>query len=73
MDGTVYLGTQWIDGARDFLDAVERSGREYVFLTNNSSKDPLSYVDKLAKMGLNVGREKIITSGDATIFWATTC
>lgn len=67
MDGTVYLGTQWIDGARDFLDAVERSGREYVFLTNNSSKDPLSYVDKLAKMGLNVGREKIITSGDATI------
>ncbi|MBO4900131.1 MAG: HAD-IIA family hydrolase [Lachnospiraceae bacterium] len=67
MDGTVYLGTQWIDGARDFLDAVERSGREYVFLTNNSSKDPLSYIDKLAKMGLDVGREKIITSGDATI------
>ena len=67
MDGTVYLGTQWIDGARDFLDAVERSGREYVFLTNNSSKDPLSYVDKLAKMGLNVAREKIITSGDASI------
>ncbi len=67
MDGTVYLGTQWIDGARDFLDAVERSGRKYVFLTNNSSKDPLSYVDKLAKMGLNVAREKIITSGDATI------
>ena len=67
MDGTVYLGTQWIDGARDFLDAVERSGREYVFLTNNSSKDPLSYVDKLAKMGLDVGRDKIITSGDATI------
>lgn len=67
MDGTVYLGTQWITGAREFLDAVKQSGRNYVFLTNNSSKDPSSYVDKLAKMGLNVGREKIITSGDATI------
>ena len=66
MDGTVYLGTQWIDGAREFLEAVTASGRDYVFLTNNSSKDPISYVDKLSKMGLNVGREKIITSGDAT-------
>jgi len=67
MDGTIYLGTQWIDGAREFLDAVKSSGREYVFLTNNSSKDPLSYVDKLAKMGLDTDRETIVTSGDATI------
>ena len=67
MDGTIYLGTQWIPGAREFLDAVTESGREYVFLTNNSSRDPAAYVDKLAKMGLNVDRERIITSGDATI------
>lgn len=67
MDGTIYLGTQWIPGAREFLDAVTESGREYVFLTNNSSKDPASYVDKLAKMGLEVSRDRIITSGDATI------
>ncbi len=67
MDGTIYLGNQWIDGARVFLDAVEASGREYVFLTNNSSKDPNTYVDKLKSMGLTVTREKIITSADATI------
>ena len=67
MDGTIYLGTKWIDGAREFLDAVESSGRRYVFLTNNSSKDPTSYVEKLANMGLNITRDKIITSGDATI------
>ena len=67
MDGTIYLGTKWIDGAREFLDAVENSGRRYVFLTNNSSKDPTSYVEKLANMGLNITRDKIITSGDATI------
>ena len=67
MDGTIYLGTKWIDGAREFLEAVEDSGRQYVFLTNNSSKDPTSYVEKLANMGLNITRDKIITSGDATI------
>jgi len=67
MDGTIYLGTKWIEGAREFLEAVEFSGRSYVFLTNNSSKNPTAYVDKLAKMGLTVKREQIITSGDATI------
>ena len=67
MDGTIYLGTQWIPGARQFLDAVTRSGRDYVFLTNNSSRDPAAYVDKLAGMGLDVDRDRIITSGDATI------
>ena len=67
MDGTVYLGEKWIDGAVEFLNAVERSGRRYVFLTNNSSKNPESYVQKLHKMGLDVGTDRIITSGDATI------
>lgn len=67
MDGTIYLGTKWIDGAQDFLAAVKASGRDYFFLTNNSSKNPNAYVDKLHKMGLDVDRDCIITSGDATI------
>lgn len=67
MDGTVYLGEKWIEGAVEFLNAVERSGRRYVFLTNNSSKNPESYIQKLHKMGLDVGTDRIITSGDATI------
>lgn len=67
MDGTVYLGEQWIDGAPDFLRAVEESGRQYVFLTNNSSKNADIYVSKLHRMGLDIPKEKIITSGQATI------
>ena len=50
MDGTVYLGEQWIDGAVDFLARVRESGRKYIFLTNNSSKDAAAYVEKLEKM-----------------------
>ena len=67
MDGTIYLGEQWIEGAREFLEAVRESGRTYVFLTNNSSKNPVVYVEKLARMGLFVNESQVITSGDATI------
>ena len=67
MDGTIYLGEQWIDGAREFLAKIEASGRNYVFVTNNSSKNAAVYVEKLGRMGLAVGEEKIVTSGQATI------
>lgn len=67
MDGTIYLGEQWIDGAREFLEAVERAGKSYVFLTNNSSKGPENYVEKLGRMGLAVDKSRIVTSGQATI------
>lgn len=69
MDGTIYLGDKWIDGAKDFLHAIEDSGRQYVFLTNNSSKNAGVYVQKLEKMGLAVSEDKIITSGQATIYY----
>lgn len=67
MDGTIYLGDKWIDGAREFLKAVEDAGKQYIFLTNNSSKGPENYVEKLARMGLEVTQDKIVTSGQATI------
>lgn len=67
MDGTVYLGEKWIDGAMDFLQAVEQAGKKYIFLTNNSSKNPQAYVEKLGRMGLDVDESKIVTSGQATI------
>lgn len=69
MDGTIYLGEQWIDGAVEFLHKIEETGRSYVFVTNNSSKNAAVYVDKLHRMGLNVGEDKIITSGQATIHY----
>ena len=68
MDGTIYLGEKWIAGAVDFLKKIEESGRQYVFLTNNSSKNAAVYVEKLHRMGWDVGEEKIITSGQATIY-----
>lgn len=69
MDGTIYLGEKWIAGAQEFLKRIEESGRSYVFLTNNSSKNPAVYVEKLHRMGWDIHEDKIITSGQAAIFY----
>ena len=66
MDGTFYLGNQLIDGSLSFIDKVVSSGRDFMFLTNNSSHNANFYVQKLAKMGLNIDRSKVMTSGEAT-------
>ena len=38
MDGTLYLGDRLFDFTQELLDCLRRSGRKYLFLTNNSSK-----------------------------------
>ena len=68
MDGTVYLDSTWIDGAKDFLAALTATGRKYCFMTNNSSKSADIYVEKLMQMGLPIDPERqLITSGHATM------
>ena len=67
MDGTVYLGERWVEGALEFLKAVERAGKQYIFLTNNSSRGPANYVEKLERMGLSTDESRIVTSGQASI------
>lgn len=63
MDGTFYLGDRLLDGSLDFIRGVKGAGMDFVFFTNNSSKNSLVYVDKLAKLGCAVTRDKVITSG----------
>ena len=66
MDGTIYLSEQLFDGTIDFLNYVKRIGGRYLFLTNNSSHNAAFYVERLHRMGLDVPRSKILTSGEAT-------
>ena len=66
MDGTFYLGGNLIEGSLEFIDKVLASGRDFMFLTNNSSHNAQFYVQKLARMGLNIDRSRVMTSGEAT-------
>jgi len=69
MDGTVYLGNQLIDGAAEFLQFLKNQGKEFCFLTNNSSKSAAAYMRKLANLGLPVERKNLITSTDVLIHY----
>ena len=66
MDGTFYLGGNLIEGSLEFIDKVRASGRDFMFLTNNSSHNASFYVRKLKGMGLDIDRSKVMTSGEAT-------
>ncbi len=66
MDGTFYLGDHLIEGSLDFIEKLRQTGRDFLFLTNNSSHNAAFYVQRLARMGLKVDQNKILTSGEAT-------
>lgn len=67
MDGTFYLGDRILDGSLDFIRKLDETGRKFLFLTNNSSKNPAFYKDKLERMGLASRDADVVTSGDVTI------
>ncbi len=71
MDGTFYLGNQLIEGSLDFLDALGRTGRQCLFLTNNSSKSADFYKQKLARMGVPERFRNVLTSGQAAARYVT--
>ncbi len=67
MDGTFYMGDYIIDGALDFIQTCRKKGKQFLFFTNNSSQSPENYIKKLAKMGCEITRDQIMTSGDVAI------
>lgn len=71
MDGTFYLGDRLIDGSLDFLEALRRTGRQCLFLTNNSSKSAAFYREKLARMGVPEQFRNVLTSGQAAARYVT--
>lgn len=66
MDGTLYLGDEVFDGAIDFIHTIKATGREYIYLTNNSSRAGTDYIDRLRRLGFPCERENVFTSGMAT-------
>lgn len=67
MDGTFYLGGRLFDGSLDFIELLKELGKDFLFFTNNASKSPEYYMDKLARMGCPIRRNNITTAGEVTI------
>lgn len=66
MDGTFNLGDRLIDGSLHFIETLNQLGKDYIFLTNNSSKHRGQYAEKITRIGLPIPDDKVFTSGEAT-------
>lgn len=67
MDGTIYHENILIDGAKDFLETLNNQKKNFVFLTNNSSKNNESYIKKLESLGISISYNQIYSSVNDTI------
>ena len=69
LDGTVSLGDRLLPGAAEMITRARALGRRILFFTNNTSRSPLEYVERLNRMGLAVTRADILTAGDVTVHY----
>jgi len=69
MDGTFYLSDRLLEGALRFIDLLRAQKKEFLFLTNNSSKHRRQYAEKISRLGLPLAEESVLTSGEATALY----
>jgi len=66
MDGVLWRGDEPLPGLCEFFNFLQRKGVGFILATNNSSQTPEQYVAKLARFGVEVAVEHILTSAQAT-------
>lgn len=66
MDGVIYHGNRLLEGVKEFVDWLYKEEKEFLFLTNASSRSPRELQKKLARLGLEIGEEHFYTSALAT-------
>ncbi len=62
LDGTIYLGDELLPGARRLILKLRELDRRVVFLSNNATKDPRMYAEKLTKLGLETPAGEIVNT-----------
>jgi 4-nitrophenyl phosphatase len=66
MDGVLWRGNTPLPGLTNFFDLLQSRSISFILATNNSSKTPGQYLQKLASFGVNIEPEHILTSSLAT-------
>ena len=66
MDGVLYRGDKPLPGLHAFFAFLRERSLPFVLATNNSSRTPQEYVEKLASMGVQIAPERVLSSGQAT-------
>ncbi len=62
LDGTIYLGEELLPGAKRLILKLRELGKRVIFLSNNPTKDPEMYAQKLSGLGLPTPPEEIVNT-----------
>jgi HAD superfamily hydrolase (TIGR01457 family) len=62
MDGVVWRADTPIGNLAEIFARIESRGLKYVFATNNGTKTPEQYVERLAEYGVKVEPSQVVTS-----------
>lgn len=65
-DGTLWRGAEPLPGLVELRDLALARGLPLAVLTNNSTRSPRHYAEFLARLGLPIPAERVITSSTAT-------
>lgn len=66
VDGTVVRGDDPIPGAPAGYRRIREAGIDTLFVSNNPTKAPPAYVDRLGSAGYDVDADRVITAGTVT-------
>jgi HAD superfamily hydrolase (TIGR01450 family) len=67
LDGVIYRGDQLLPGAREFVEWVDSSGRQAMYLSNNSFFSPEEVAAKLTRLGMPNPEKRTMTAGWAAV------
>ncbi len=71
MDGVLYRGGQLISGSDDLIRFLRGQGIDFVLATNNATRTPQQFADKLAGLGVEVQPHEVLSSALATAGYLT--
>jgi HAD superfamily hydrolase (TIGR01450 family) len=69
LDGTIYLGDEALPGAERLVAALRARGAAVRFVSNNPTRDPQQYADKLARIGIPTPAEEVVNTTVTTTRW----
>jgi HAD superfamily hydrolase (TIGR01450 family) len=69
LDGTIYLGDDLLPGAKRLIEELRARGTAVRFLSNNPTKDPQQYADKLSRLGLPTPIDEIVNTTVTMTRW----
>lgn len=67
IDGTICRGDALLPGAGAFLQAIRRSGGQFVFITNNATRSTAEYIRLFRALGVETDGRNYLTAAHATI------